>query len=1008
VFGNMKLGAKVSSAFVLLVLLSMIVGGVGYWGMNKLSNIADDLGKNRMVKVDALGTLGEAQTAIKSAERTLMISGLDRSLATRQLDEIKKKWDVADRAWKKYESLPITGAGKALWDKQVASWNAWKKDHQEFMRLYGEYARSNYNPALQAAMQSQGMDKGYRSFVEAENNLNAVIEYNNKQADAQLMAADSAEKTALYILFGVLVLVLLFAAVMGIMFVKNINGIVSDLLSETERLVSAAIAGKLDTRGNVKKVNFEFRGIVEGINKTLDAVIGPLNVAAEYVDRISKGDIPPKITDSYNGDFNEIKNNLNQAIDAVNALVTDATMLSQAAVDGKLDTRADASKHGGDFRKIVEGVNKTLDSVIGPLNVAAEYVDRISKGDIPPKITDSYSGDFNEIKNNLNQAIDAVNALVTDAAMLSQAAVQGKLDTRADASKHGGDFRKIVEGVNKTLDSVIGPLNVAAEYVDRISKGDIPPKITDNYNGDFNEIKNNLNQAIDAVNALVADAGMLVTAAVEGKLATRADATKHQGDYRKIVEGVNKTLDSVIGPLNVAADYVDKISRGNMPPVITDNYNGDFNTIKNNLNRCIEAVNGLIAESVTLSRAAVEGRLQTRGKADKFEGGYREIVQGVNDTLDAVLKPIEEAASCLKEMANGNLNVEVKGNYQGDHAIIKDALNGTIDAMNDILGQVSMAVEQVSAGSREIATSSQALSQGATESASAVEEISASMQEMGSQTNQNAENATQANKLAVLARDNAERGNGQMTQMVKAMGDINQSANNISKIIKVIDEIAFQTNLLALNAAVEAARAGKHGKGFTVVAEEVRNLAQRSAKAAKETTEMIEDSIKRTEVGTAIAENTSKALEEIVVGATKVTDLISEIAAASKEQAQGIGQINNGLGQVDQVTQQNTASAEEMASAGEELSSQSLQLKQMLAKFQLKKAAGSHLGGGYGSGYSADHYDAAPSMRQTAGRQRSDVPWGGTPAKSGRKNARGGEVKPEEIISLDDQHFGKF
>lgn len=122
-FGNMKLGAKVSSAFVVLVLLSMIVGGVGYWGMNKLGNITDDLGKNRMVKVDALGTISEAQTAIKSAERTLMISGLDRALATRQLDEIKKKWAVADKAWKQYESLPITGTGKALWDKQTATWN---------------------------------------------------------------------------------------------------------------------------------------------------------------------------------------------------------------------------------------------------------------------------------------------------------------------------------------------------------------------------------------------------------------------------------------------------------------------------------------------------------------------------------------------------------------------------------------------------------------------------------------------------------------------------------------------------------------------------------------------------------------------------------------------------------------------------------------------------------------------------------------------------------------------
>ncbi len=206
-------------------------------------------------------------------------------------------------------------------------------------------------------------------------------------------------------------------------------------------------------------------------------------------------------------------------------------MLSKAAVEGKLATRADASKHQGDYRKIVQGVNDTLDAVIGPLNVAAKYVDDISKGAIPAKITDNYNGDFNVIKMNLNQAIDAVNNLVADAGMLSKAAVEGKLATRADASKHQGDYRKIVQGVNDTLDAVIGPLNVAAKYVDEISKGAIPAKITDNYNGDFNVIKNNLNQAIDAVNNLVADAGMLSKAAVEGKLATRADASKHQGDY---------------------------------------------------------------------------------------------------------------------------------------------------------------------------------------------------------------------------------------------------------------------------------------------------------------------------------------------------------------------------------------------------------------------------------------------------------------------------------------------
>jgi len=164
------------------------------------------------------------------------------------------------------------------------------------------------------------------------------------------------------------------------------------------------------------------------------------------------------------------------------------------------------------------------------------------------------------------QQKQALNAMLADAAMLSQAAVEGKLATRAEASKHQGDYRKVIEGVNATLDAVIGPLNVAARYVDDISKGNIPARITDNYNGDFNTLKNNLNTCIDAVGALVADAVMLSKAAVEGKLATRAEASKHQGDFRKVVQGVNDCLDAVIGPLNVAARYVDDISKGNIRP----------------------------------------------------------------------------------------------------------------------------------------------------------------------------------------------------------------------------------------------------------------------------------------------------------------------------------------------------------------------------------------------------------------------------------------------------------
>jgi methyl-accepting chemotaxis protein len=484
---------------------------------------------------------------------------------------------------------------------------------------------------------------------------------------------------------------------------------------------------------------------------------------------------------------------------------------------------------------------------------------------------------------------------------------------------------------------------------------------------------------------------MLVDAAVAGKLSTRADEMKIDAEFRPVATGVNKVLDAVIGPLNVAADYVDRISKGNIPEKITDNYNGDFNKIKNNLNKCVDSVNALVRDAGMLSQAAFDGRLMTRADGSLHEGDFRKIVEGVNKTLDLVILPINEASGCLKEMAKGNLDVWVNGDYKGDLGVIKDSLNSTIASISDILSQVAVAVDQVSSGSSQVSSSSQALAQSSNEAASSLEEITSSMQELASQTKQNAENATQANNLALNARTSAEKGAGQMKEMDTAMKEISESSANVSKIMKVIDEIAFQTNLLALNAAVEAARAGKHGKGFTVVAEEVRNLAQRSAKAAKETAELIEGSIKKTEAGTRISEDTSKSLGEIVVGATKVTDLIGEIASASKEQTLGIGQINQGLTQMDQVTQQNSASAEESASASEELSGQAVQLKQMISKFKLSnKYAMAAKPAAYGTGYAAVQKEA--------------------PRTVGRDGGNGGakRAKASEIIALDDNTFDKF
>jgi methyl-accepting chemotaxis protein len=407
----------------------------------------------------------------------------------------------------------------------------------------------------------------------------------------------------------------------------------------------------------------------------------------------------------------------------------------------------------------------------------------------------------------------------------------------------------------------------------------------------------------------------------------RLNRTDEVGELANFMDQFADDLkDNVVGSMA-------KLAAGDLTVRLTPK--DDRDEISPAINKTADSLRGLVDEAKMLTTAALDGHLSTRGDVDKFQGGYRDIVQGVNDTLDAVITPVREASSVLERLAAKDMTARVNSDYKGDHGKIKDTVNSAAETLDQSLQQVAVGADQIASAAGQIGTGAQSLAQGTSQQASSLEEVSSSLQEMNAMTRQNAANAKEARGIAEATKTSAENGVNSMGRLSAAMDLIKKSSDDTAKIIKTIDEIAFQTNLLALNAAVEAARAGEAGKGFAVVAEEVRNLAMRSAEAAKNTANMIEGSVKNAENGVTINEEVMKNLEEINGHAKRVSEVMAEIAAASDQQSQGVGQVNTAMEQMNQLTQQNAANSEESASASEELSAQAQEMKAMVSGFKI-------------------------------------------------------------------------
>ncbi len=519
-------------------------------------------------------------------------------------------------------------------------------------------------------------------------------------------------------------------------------------------------------------------------------------------------------------------------------------------------------------RQIVEGVNDTLDAVINPLNVAANYVDRIAKGDTPPKITDSYNGDFNAIKNNLNLAIDAIN----DQAAVAQAIAMGDLSVKVNVRSENDVLAKSIDAVVSNLRSFIADMK-------------------------------HMSQEHDA-----------------GDIDVVMSADKFQGDYAVMAKGVN---DMVLGHIAVkkkAMACVKQFGEGNLDaplerfPGKKVFINDTIEQLRTNLKQIVGEIRDIVAAA---NRGDFSVKMELKGKAG-FTMELSELLNQLSNTVDTAFNDTIRVAEALER---GDLTVTVTRDYQGAYDQVKQSLNNTVAKLSETIAEVIGSADQLSNASEQVSTTSQSLSQASSEQAASVEETSASIEEMAASIKQNTENAQVTDGMAGKARNEASEGGVAVKQTVTAMKDIAAK-------IGIIDDIAYQTNMLALNAAIEAARAGEHGKGFAVVAAEVRKLAERSQVAAQEIGQLAEASVDT-------AESAGSLLDTIVPSIAKTSDLVQEIAAASQEQSAGVSQINTAMNQMNQITQQNAAASEELASTAEEMTGQAEQLQSLMSFFKL-------------------------------------------------------------------------
>jgi methyl-accepting chemotaxis protein len=697
------------------------------------------------------------------------------------------------------------------------------------------------------------------------------------------------------------------------------------LVSDSKMLFESAVAGKYNVRADDSEHLGEYKVIIKGFNDTLDKVTESFYFYESIIDSIR---LPISVCDLdkrwlfMNKSMEDMScNNRLQSAGspcdnfgseicgnescAINQLNAGCPVTSYERGEKHYRVRASylkdsKGKHMG-YVEVIEDVTASIEIEKYLRQEVARLADRlqmVAQGSFDfdfdvgegNKYTQKERELFSEINGHLETARNSIRSIMLELSKVNVAIMDGDLSKRVDTKDQQGFFMEISSGLNNSIDSLVAPVNRISDCMGMISAGVIPQEITEEYHGDFDNIKISMNGLIHTMSGLLTQTAKLIAASREGKLNTRADTGIFEGEWKNLIGGINEMLTHFTTPVNEISKVMENISNGNFDTVVGGNYLGDFAT---------------------------------------FAGTVNLTQQNLKDM-------IFDISGILGNIANGNLDIKKISEYNGCYAQISQSLNKIVDSLNMLMSDIQEEAEQVASGASVMAQANQSLSQGAAEQAATIVELTESVSLVSDKTRDNAESTQKMNEAAISAKDFALSGNSYMASLLTSINSANSSSKNVNKIIKTIDGISFQTNILALNAAVEAARAGKYGKGFAVVAEEVSRLADGSALSVKESVNIINDSVKSINDAEQKAHKTAGKLDDIVSGIETVVFLVENINAALSEQAKSLNVIDMEIVSVSNIVQTTSSMAAENANASEKLLSEADNLKILASNFKLR------------------------------------------------------------------------